>query len=106
MKKVLSIRGGFTLIELLLILVVVAVIFLSVFRGAFVGEDIATRALEKQGYSDIRITKHNWFLIGLRGCDARDAAKFTAKVKNPAGKDAEVFVCTGWIFKGATIRTD
>jgi prepilin-type N-terminal cleavage/methylation domain-containing protein len=108
MKKEFNSKG-FTLLELLYSLFIVAIIcvaFSSVFRGMLVNEDVAIRALEKQGYSDIKIISHNWFLVGVRGCDGKDAAKFTARVKNPAGKDTEVFVCTGWIFKGATIRTD
>lgn len=99
-------KKGFTLTELLLVIVIVVALFLSVLRGALVSENTAVRALEKQGYSNVKIIDHDWVLIGLRGCDGHDAAKFTAEVTNPAGKNTEVFVCTGWLFKGATIRTD
>lgn len=74
-------------------------------RGAFVDESVAFRALEAQGYSNIRIIESSWMLVQLRGCGSSDAAKFTASVTNPAGHPAVVFVCSGWLFKGATVRS-
>lgn len=79
-------------------------LFFGLCRGVFASEDAAIRALEAQGYSNIQIVDHAWFAVGLRGCDEKDAARFTAKVTNPSGKPAEVYVCTGVIFKGGTIR--
>jgi len=96
--------GGVHLIFLLFFIFVVFP-FASC-RGALVDKDVAIRALEKQGYSNIEIINHQYFWVGWKGCDSKDAAKFTAHVTNPAGKQVEVFVCTGWILKGATIRTD
>ena len=84
----------------------IAVLVFAFSRGAFVGESIAIRTLETQGYSNIKIVDHIWFLIGVRGCDGGDAARFTAKATNPVGKPVEVFVCTGLFFKGGTIRVD
>jgi len=87
-----------------------SVIFLAVFlfvgfgRGIFASQDVAVRTLESQGYSNIRIVDHAWLAVGFRGCDRLDAARFTAKVTNPAGKPAKVYVCTGVLFKGGTIR--
>lgn len=78
--------------------------FFGACRGVFASEDAAITALEAQGYSDIQIVDHAWFAVGFRGCDEKDAARFTAKATNPAGKAAEVYVCTGVIFKGGTIR--
>jgi len=85
-------------------IVVIILIFLSVGRGAFADQGVAVRALEAQGYSNIQIVDKAIFLVGMRGCDEKDAARFTAKATNPAGKPAEVYVCTGMIFKGGTIR--
>lgn len=99
-------QNGFTLIEVALSLTIIVILFFVFFRGFFVNSDIAARALEKQGYEDVQIMEKAWLLIGLRGCDGKDAAKFVAKVTNPAKKSAEVYVCVGWPFKGATIRTD
>lgn len=99
-----SANAGFRLI---VNLAIVLLILIGVqFRGSLVDKDVAIRALEKQGYSNIEIINHQYFAVGWKGCDSKDAAKFTARVTNPAGKRVEVFVCTGWLFKGATIRTD
>lgn len=75
------------------------------FGGAFVSDDVAIKALRTQGYSNIKIVEKNWFLPGLTGCDSRDAVQFKVKAKNPVGNNVEVLVCSGWLFKGATIRT-
>jgi len=86
------------------IVVFIAIIIIGYSRGAFIGEDVAIRTLEAQGYKGIEITDHTWFLTGFRGgCDGRDAARFTAKATNPAGVEVTVYVCTD-IFKGGTIR--
>lgn len=74
-------------------------------RGTFADEATARNALETQGYSNITITNHAWFAVGLRGCAEKDAARFDATATNPAGRAVKVYVCTGFPFKGATIRT-
>ena len=43
-------------------------------------------------------------MIGFRGGDDGDAARFTAIATNPIGKEVVVEVYAGWPFKGATIR--
>jgi len=90
--------------NVIIILAMIAVIVLAFFRGAFVSEDAAIKTLEAQGFSNITIVDHAWFAVGFRGCDEKDAARFTARVTNPAGKEATVYVCTGFLFKGGTIR--
>lgn len=74
-------------------------------RGFLVNDDIAVRALETAGYTDVQITEKAWFAIGFRGGEDSDAARFTAKAKNPSGKEVTVYVFSGWLFKGATIRS-
>ena len=86
------------------LVLIIAVFFIWFGMGIFANQNVAVRTLEAQGYSNIQIVDHAWFVVGLRGCDEKDAARFTAKVTNPAGKPAEVYVCTGVIFKGGTIR--
>lgn len=81
-------------------------ILLMFSRGIFVKENVAIKSLEKQGYSNVEVTKRGWFFVGFSGCDMNDASKITTNATNPAGKQIEIFVCTGWPFKGATIRTD
>lgn len=99
-------RGGELGSWLLLILIVVvgaSILGLTYARGAFAREETAIRTLETAGYSKIHITDHSWAFIGWRGCDANDAAKFTATAVNPVGKEVELIVCTG-LFKGGTVR--
>lgn len=86
------------------ILLIIGTLFFSLCRGVFAKEDTAIEALRAQGYSDIKIVDHSWFMVGLQGCDSSDAAIFTAKVTNPANHPAEVYVCTGLI-KGGTVRS-
>ena len=83
-----------------------AIIFLALAgSGLLVHERIASNALAIQGFSDIQITNRAWFLVGLRGCDEKDSVRFDATATNPLGKRVSLYVCSGWIFKGATIRS-
>lgn len=87
------------------ILVILVWFVASYFCGQAVGEDVAVRALETQGYSNIQIMEQAWFAVGLRGCDESDAVRFTAVATNPVGKQVKLYVCSGVVLKGATIRT-
>lgn len=78
---------------------------LCMFRGIMVNDDTARLAATIQGYSNVKVVDHSWFAVGLRGCSGGDAARFTVKATNLAGKDVQFYVCSGWLFKGATIRT-
>lgn len=89
----------------IMILVMTAILFFALARGIFVSEDSAINSLETQGYSDVKITDSAWFMVGIRGCNQRDAARFTATATNPVGQEVEIYVCAGWPFKGGTIRT-
>lgn len=86
------------------ILFVLTLIFLGEFGGLFASPQVAVRTLEAQGYSNVQIVDHSWFAMGFRGCDSHDSARFTAIATNPAGKPSQVYVCTGFFFKGGTIR--
>ncbi|MCK5096299.1 MAG: hypothetical protein KAR24_03020 [Candidatus Pacebacteria bacterium] len=103
--KFLQRSTGFIAIELIATIVVVIIFLFSICRGVLVEENVAIRAAETQGYSNAKVIDHAWFFVRLRGCDSHDAARFTIQATNPVGKDIECYVCTGWIFKGATIRT-
>lgn len=90
----------------LVIVLFFVVLFGFVFtRGLWVNENVAVRALETQGYQNIQVVDHVWFAVGMRGCGEKDAARFTVRATNALGKNVELYVCSGWIFKGATIRT-
>ncbi|MDP3947330.1 MAG: hypothetical protein Q8Q41_01410 [bacterium] len=90
----------------LIYLVVFTLAFLvETFSGALVSQEVAIRAAEVQGFSDIRVTDHSYAWVGVRGCDGADTARFTVRGKNAAGKEVEFYVCSGFFFKGGTIRT-
>lgn len=92
-------------LKIFLIYIIPFIIFLLVgARGILTEPSQAVQALEIQGYSSIEIVDKSWLVVGLRGC-GYDAARYTANAMNPAGKKVQVFVCVGWPFKGATIRT-
>lgn len=85
--------------------IVAVVMVLAGSAGNFIDDYEATNVLQTQGFSDIRIARKDWFLVSLRGCGSGDAAKFSAMAKNPIGNEVSAYVCVGWPFKGATIRS-
>lgn len=90
---------------LIIWIVFLGLIIATMFSGAFISEGNAVRALETQGYTNIKIVDRAWFAISVRGGDKYDAARFEAIATNPIGKTVRVYVFVGWPFKGATIRT-
>lgn len=90
--------------ESIFVIFLILLLIFMVFRGLFVGGDIAVKAAETQGFTDVRVIDHAWCCVGLRGCGSKDAARFIVRAVNPAGKEVEFYVCVGWPFKGATIR--
>ena len=86
-------------------IIVLIVVGFSTAAGIFVNESVAVEALQKQGFTDINITKKDWFLVGFKGCGDDDSVKFTAAAKNPRNETVEIYVCSGWLFKGATVRS-
>lgn len=48
--------------------------------------------LEKKGWKDIKILKHSWFLIPLRGGEKDDVVRFEILAKNPAGKKSIFYI--------------
>lgn len=89
---------------LFIILLTLAILFFLV-EGSFVDESVAIKALQKQGFTDINITGKEWLFVGFRGCSEDDSVKFTAIAKNPRNETVEVYVCSGWLFKGSTVRS-
>lgn len=57
------------------------------------------RALQNSGYTNIRTNGYDWFACGR---DDFYSTKFTAT--NSAGAQVSGTVCSGLLFKGATIR--
>ncbi len=59
----------------------------------------ANRALDAAGYSDITIGGYSWF-----DCSKDDFYHTEFTAKNPSGKYISGTVCSGLLFKSATIR--
>ncbi len=90
---------------ILILLVVVAIVVVVSLPGLLIDQSTAVKALETQGFSNVEITGRQWIAVSLFGCSSDDAAKFDVVAINPVGKQVEVYVCAGWPFKGATVRT-
>ena len=76
-------------------------------RGCVVDDRKPVEAVMKtQGFTEFTINDKDWLFVGLRGCQADEAAKFEVTATNPMGEKVNFLVCTGWPFKGATIRTE
>lgn len=97
--------GDFITTVVIVIAIIGTVVFFGIARGILVNESVAIKALETQGFGDVEITKRAWFAVDYRGCSSSDVVKFEAIAINPIGKRVNVFVCAGWPFKGATIRS-
>lgn len=91
---------------LIYVIIIVVCLFLDGCPGQFVKNDRAIKSLETQGFSDITITDKSTYFLSLKGCGSGDSAKFDVIATNPAGKKVKLYVCTAWLFKGSTIRTD
>lgn len=63
--------------------------------------DTATKALKGAGYSQIKITGWSPF-----SCSKDDTFSTGFEAKGPAGVSVTGAVCSGLIFKNATIRTN
>ena len=99
-------KSRISLVEILTVVALLFFIFMgSGATGLFVSEDKAIKALETQGFSNVKIESRAWFLLYLRGGEKSDSVRFTATARNPIGKEVTVYVFSGWLFKGATIRT-
>lgn len=92
-------------ITIFFILIIICISLVNI-RGIFINESIVIKAVKKQGFSNIKIIEKQWLFFEKRGCDKADAAKFEAIATNPDGTQTKIYVCTGWPFKGVTIRTD
>jgi len=83
-------------------IVVVFCIFCT-FRGCMATPDDAKYHLEAMGLSEVSIKSHHWVFVVFRGCGS-DAAMFKTSARNVKGEVVRLNVCTGWPFKGTTIR--
>jgi len=74
-----------------------------------IGLDELLQALfnvEKQGYAKVALGTKHYIFVSFRGCSSHDAAMWEAKGINAHGKKVDLIVCSGWPFKGVTVRTE
>lgn len=80
-------------------LLIGASLLTAVLAAGCTSQSDAQRALSNAGYTDIQAGGYDWFACGK---DDFYSTKFTAK--NPAGQPVNGVVCSGLLFKSATIR--
>lgn len=73
--------------------------------GACVSDSDVTKAVEKQGYTDVKIKSKHIFTVEMRGCSGSDDAAYKITATNSQGKRVGLTVCAGWPFKGVTVRS-
>ena len=78
--------------------------FLLVGCGYLVDEQSAIRAMEDQGFTNVKIVEESRVFPILGGCSDSDTAAFGMNAINSQGKLIGATVCVGWPFKGSTIR--
>jgi len=78
-----------------LILIALATLLLA---GCYSTND-AKKALESQGFTDVKVTGHAWF-----ACGKSDTFATSFEATNANGKRVSGAVCSGLFFKNATVR--
>lgn len=78
---------------------ILVVCFISTFLTGCVDQETALRVLSSNGYTDIQITGYSPF-----SCSEDDFNSTGFIAKSPNGQQVRGTVCTGIIFKNATIR--
>lgn len=73
-------------------------------RGILVNPNDALGAADTLGFSNATITGTNWLFAGLSGCDGGDALAVDLRAKNANGQTVRVVACSGFPFKGWTVR--
>lgn len=74
-------------------------------RGCQVEDFQARKALQKSGYTHIKLGYRSNWLAGLQGCDKFDAVIWKASAKDRRGKRQDMTVCAGWPLKDAAVKT-
>ena len=85
---------------------VFALLFLvaSLFRGLMVDPKESLRVADTFGFRNVAIVSTQWFLPLFAGCDAGDALAVNLAVTDQQGRTAAVLACSGWPWKGWTMR--
>ena len=77
-------------------------------QGIYVSQENVVSAVEKQGYSEVVVNDKDVFFVSSWGgeCGDKDDALFEITAINPVGNKVEIIACSGWPWKGVTIRTE
>jgi hypothetical protein len=93
-----------SLYAVVMIIILIGVLVFGVARGFMVNSADSIHAAQEQGFSDVVITQELRILPGFAGCDSGDAAGFHMTGVNTKGEHITFTACSGWPFKGITIR--
>lgn len=95
-------------IGIIVFIIVIALLCLVACRGCIspVTSEDAIEVAKNQGYSNAKVVSRDYLFVGYRGCSDEDSLRFVIKAKNPLGKSVQIYVCTGFWLKGATVRSD
>jgi len=99
-------RSNSGLIEAaMMVVLVVLVIFSTFLPGLLVDQRVAVDAMGSAGYTNVQVVSRWTFLVGIAGCSGEDSVKFDVIATGPNGKQIKnAYVCSGFLFKGSTIR--
>ena len=86
------------------VLVSIVLIVASCSRGALVNPADSIRAASALGFSEATVVRSTWLFPVFSGCDGGDALAVTLDATNPVGQQTQVIACSGWPFKGWTVR--
>jgi len=88
--------------------VFISIVLLAFFAFVFVmnmdDSSSAEQALINAGFSHPTCSENHWFLKQMNGCSEDDSFAWDCTAINSKGKKINVTVCTGLLFKKATIR--
>lgn len=97
---------GYSIFLGLMVIGAIAIIAGLMVTGSCVDSAGAVKAAEVQGFTNVELSGHDWFMVSLRGCSRSDAAKFRMQATNVQGQRVDIYVCSGWLFKGHTVRSE
>lgn len=99
--------GKVKLAIVVVLVIAVALLLVCFFAvpGVFVNDDEVVDAVQKQGYSDVKISSSHVLFVSWRGCSNSDHAAYKMQATNAKSQKIELIACVGWPFKGVTVRT-
>ncbi len=97
-------RSAPTFVELLITISALVLIVASLMRGCLVEDNVAIHTAEVSGYTEPKVIARHNIAPTLFGCSGSDAVGFEVTAKNPQGQPVTLLICSGWIFKAATVR--